>query len=83
MKKPEHMLKEYVKTLSDENLKFIHTRYASLCQGDRAEILSIFSKNEEVDRWLRGADSAGDLFDMLDYLRDFVEREYKRRLSQR
>ena len=79
MKKTDAVLKEYVRGLSDEDLRFLNSRFQQLLCGDRAEIADILFKDKDVDRWLASATSAEDWFDMLDVVGQNVVREAKRR----
>jgi len=81
MKKTDAVLKEYVRGLSDEDLRFLNTRFQHMLCGDRAEIAEILSKDKDVDRWLASATLAEEWFDMLEIMGQSVVREAKRRYA--
>jgi hypothetical protein len=82
MKKPESLLKEYAQRLSEENLKFVNGRLTQRLSGDLPEVLNFFSNNNDMDRWLSSAKNSWELFDMLDALHKFVDKEYSTRFGE-
>ncbi len=79
MKKPENMVREYVRRMSDEDLKFVNSRLNQRLSSDLAEVLQYFSRANEMDRWLASAKEATELYDMIDMIQSFVEKESSRR----
>ena len=81
MKKQEQFLKEYFYRLSDENLKVLHSRLNFRYSGDLSEVLNYVCNNKEIDRWLGTANSPKDLYEMLDFMHENVNKEYKKRFE--
>ncbi len=81
MKKPESLLKEYARRLSDEDLKYLGTRFQALLKGDRADIADFLSRDRSLDQWLSNSKSALEWFDMIDAIGDFVLKEHKKRFN--
>jgi hypothetical protein len=79
MKRNHDTVKEYVRGLNEEELKFLYARYAQRLGGDIAEATEYLQKNPEIDRWLAGAGSSGDFFARLDHIDALVQGEFKRR----
>ncbi len=55
MKKPDTLVREFVRRISDEDLRFLNTRFRQLLEGDRAQIANILSQDKEIDKWLAAA----------------------------
>jgi hypothetical protein len=83
MKKPENMVREYVRRLSDEDLKFINGRLNQRLSNDLSEVLNYLSRANEMDRWLASAKGASELYDMVDMVHSFVEKEGGRRYNNK
>lgn len=83
MKKPEILLKEYVRRLNESDLSNLHKWYGYSQSGGKAEIVNSFSNDREMDKWLSSAASANELFDMIDFAGDYVRREYQWRNNER
>jgi hypothetical protein len=81
MKKPNALLSDYVSRLSDEQVKDLGQRLSQRLCGDYAEVAQFLQADQEVDKWLRTADSATKWFEMVDKIADFVNKEQKRRES--
>ena len=81
MKKTDALLREYVKILSEDQLRWLNTRYTQALFGDRAEITECLSTDRELDKWLQSANGADELFNLLDQMGEFVKKEAKKRLS--
>lgn len=79
MKRSDAMLKEYVATLTEDQLYHANTRFAQKLCGDRAELAEIIQDINSVNKWLLGAKSADEWFNMFDLLGDYVKREVIRR----
>ena len=78
-KRMKNVLKEYVKKLSDDGLKFINLRLSQRVGGDVAEAVEFLQQHPEMDRWLASAGSASDFFDMVDLVDATVQQEVRRR----
>jgi hypothetical protein len=70
---------EYASTLSDEDLRWLGLRLVERMAGDVAEVLDFMSKNAKMDGVLQSANSAWDLYDLCDKIREVVAKECKRR----
>ena len=75
MKKVDNMLKSYVSGLVDEDVRYLYARLAQRLSGDLPDAISFLSDNYEVDKWMKSAKSSDELYDMVDYVQKFVERE--------
>ncbi len=76
MKNVDNALKEYVSCLSDDDLRFLSSRYSQMLCGDRAEILVVLSRAKEIDKWLGSATGVVELFDMVDKIGELVMETY-------
>lgn len=81
MKRQDQFLKEYFYRLSDDNLKVLHSRLSFRYSGDLPEVLNYVCNNKDVDRWLSTANSSNDLYNMIDSMSDFVNKEYQKRFE--
>jgi hypothetical protein len=81
MKKPDTLIREFVRRISDEDLRFLNSRFRQNLEGDRASIANLLSQDKEMDRWLASALSANEWFGMLDLIGPQVSKEWKRRMS--
>jgi hypothetical protein len=79
MKKPNALLREYVSSLSDVELRDLGQRFSQRLCGDYAEAAQMLQRDREVDQWLRTAESATNWFEMVDRTAEAVTREQKRR----
>lgn len=83
MKRPDIYLKEYCQRLSDENLKFLHSRFSQNLSGDAEEILGFLSNVREIDKWLITAETHDDFYDMIDLVQYAVTKEHERRSNSK
>jgi hypothetical protein len=79
MKKPEVYLKEYCTRLSEDNLKKLYCSLNQRMSGDLADALVFMGTTKEMDKWFSSAGSSTELYDMIDMVGDFVNKEYKKR----
>lgn len=79
MKKTDVFLKECVAKLSDDDLEFIVSRLDQNLIGDFSDCLDVLSKNYEIDRMLRSANSVDEFYDIVDQISDSVYKELNRR----
>lgn len=79
MKKIENVLKEFVRKLSDEDLRYLSVRSTQSLSGDKAELAEFLAKERSIDNWLSSASSCVEWFDMVDMVGDFVKKENSRR----
>lgn len=74
-------VKEYVRKVSDDDLRFLHMRLTQRIGGDVAEAIEFLQRYQELDHWLCLAKTANDFFDMVDVLDAGMQSEMKRRFS--
>ena len=79
MKNVDSSLREYVRRLSDEDLRFLYDRFSANLSGDRPQILDLLATNKEADRWLSTAADSTDFFERLDVIGDLITKEHLRR----
>jgi hypothetical protein len=79
MKKPEVYLKEYCARLSDDNLKKLQLSLSQRMSGDLAEALIFLGSVREMDKWFSSAESSSELYDMIDAVAEYVNKEHRRR----
>jgi hypothetical protein len=77
--KGHEIIREYAKKLSDDELRYLNIRLTQRIGGDIAEAVECIQSNQEMDRWLSGASSASDFFDMVDQVDGYIQQEVKRR----
>jgi len=83
MKNCENSVREYVRRLSEDDLRFVNSRLGQQLFGDRAEACMFLAQNREIDRWLSSANTANEFYDGLDLIADFADRECARRFDKR
>lgn len=83
MKKPETLVNEYVRRLSDDDLRHIAMKLSQRVAGDRADCALIFERDREVNRWLQSANGADDWFEMVDTIGVAASDELDRRIANR
>ena len=71
---------EYASSLSDEEVRNLASILNENPTGDLSEGLEIMSKNPEMDLVLASAESAQQLWDLLDKVRDIILKESKRKI---
>jgi len=74
-------IKEYVRKLTDDDLRFLHMRLSQRIGSDLAEAIDLLQRNAEVDHWLSLSKSATDFYDMIDAVDVAVQNEVKRRFT--
>ena len=79
MKKLDSILKEYMGRLNVDTLKYLAIRLEDRVSGDLAEALDVVSKNSEIDKWLRSAETCDEFYDLVDTLQEYVCRELNKR----
>jgi len=82
MKNSDTLLREYVRRLTDEDLRFIFSRFSQMLFGDRAEIVEFLSETRDIDRYLQAATSSFELFNMVDQVGELAQKEYARRFEK-
>lgn len=82
MKKKDSILREYVRALSEEDIKFLCSRLSHTYGrrgGDVAAAVEFVEQSIDVDKLLGSAKDANGLYDIVDELQEYSEREMKRR----
>ena len=82
MKSLEIYLKEYCARLSEDNLKKLCFSLNQRMSGDLGDALNFMALNKEIDKWFSSANSVTELYDMIDIVGDFVNKEYKKRCEK-
>lgn len=70
---------EYVSTLSEEDLRALGLRLVEKLSGDLPEVLNKMSENAKMDAVFHAANSAWELYELCDKVREVVAKECKRR----
>lgn len=70
---------EYAASLSEETLRLLTLRLAEKLFGDIAEALEEMSYDRRMDVVLASAESADELFTLLDQIREIIQKECKRK----
>lgn len=84
MKKKDSVLREYVRALSEEDLKFLCSRLSHTYGrrgGDVPHVVEFVQESAEMDRLFGSARDADHLYDLVDELQEYSEREIKRRIA--
>ena len=77
--KYNNIIKEYLKTLNDEELKSLNSRLTQRLGGDVGEATEMMQRHPEMDRCLLLAKTADDFFDIIDQVDELAQQEAKRR----
>jgi hypothetical protein len=80
MKKTDVLLKEYVVGLNTECLKNLSVSLDQRMGSDLADALNTIANHQELDRWLSSSKSCEELYDMIDKVQEYVDRELNKRL---
>ena len=72
-------VKEYVRRLSEDDLRKVATKLAYKVAGDRSECALIFERDKDINRWLCSATGADDWFDMVEVIEEAAQEEQARR----
>jgi hypothetical protein len=83
MKRPDSFLREYARSLPDENLYFLHMRFQQNLCGDLSEIATIMQSNYNIDKWLNSADTVEEWFGMLDLVSNQIKQEVERKAAEK
>lgn len=73
------VVKEYVSSLSDDDLSVIVERLTQPVCGDRADVSVLFQKDKELDKWLCKAKGSEDWFDRVDLIEEMAKLELDKR----
>jgi hypothetical protein len=72
-------VKEFVGSLSDDDLKFYHMRLDQSFYGDIAEVLDELQEETSVDDWLKSAGCVDEFYHLVDLLFQQLDIEISRR----
>lgn len=70
---------EYSSSLFDEDLRYVAPKLTEKLCGDLAEALEFMSKNPKMDKVFSSAESGQTLFDLVDYVKEVLSKECKKR----
>lgn len=80
MKKDRNtILSEFVRSLSEDDLKLVASRLVERYSGDLSEALNFLSRHKRIDGVFKSAKSANDLYDLCDLVADIAQKECDRR----
>lgn len=79
MKKKDVVLREFARSLPDDDIRFICFRLGERKSGDLGEVVEFIQQDPEVDRVLASADNADALYDLIDEIDEYLAREWNRR----
>lgn len=83
MKKKDSILREYVRLLTEEDLKFLCSRLSHTYGrrgGDVPAAVELIQQNPDMDRLFGAAKDSSHLYDLVDETQEYAEREIKRRI---
>lgn len=81
VKRVSDPIKDFVKSLSDENLLFLNITMSRKIGSDLADSLTYLQKNPNVDDWLKTANNWQDFFNMIDYVEYCTHHEIRKRAN--
>lgn len=81
MKNPDNFIKDYVVNLNEEDLKFLYSRLSERLLGDISEAINFLDKNNDFSKWFYSAKGSNDVYDMVDKVFKFVEKEHSKRFQ--
>lgn len=81
MKKTQYndLLKEYVRRLNDDDLRFLSLRLGQRLGGDVGDAVEFLQRHPDIDRWFDNATTAADFYDMVDLVDNSVQMEARKR----
>lgn len=79
MKKKDTVLREFARSLSDDDLKWVYSRLNQRLGGDLGDAMEALQTNPEVDRLLASVNDADSFYDLADETGEYLERELRKR----
>ncbi len=76
------VLKNFVRSLSDDDLMYILFRLDERKSGDVGEAVEKIEQEIEIDQFLGFSKDAWTLYDAIDEIHEYIGREWQRRDSQ-
>jgi hypothetical protein len=84
VKSVDHQVKECVKKISEEHLRWLSIRFGERCGSDLADALMLIHESYgDLNRILTNAPSADVVFDVTDIIDRLIQEELKRRSNFR
>lgn len=80
-KTTETIIRDYVRNLSEEDLRFLSLRLSQRLGGDMGEAIEKIQSNVEINRILEVASGANNFFDLIDMTEDAIQQEYRKRFA--
>jgi hypothetical protein len=77
--KKQDVVREFVRGLSDEELRFLQTRLSQRLNGDLGEAATMMQGFPSLDKWLVEAASHHEFFARMDHIEAMVQGEVKKR----
>lgn len=81
MKNQNSVFKDYVSSLNEEDLRAIYDRLLYRFSGDLGEVINQIDKNKDIAKFFHSAKGPDEMYDILDSIFSFVEKEYKKRFE--
>lgn len=78
-KKTGDVVRDFIKNLSEDDARFVQTRLVQRLGGDVGEVVEFMQRFPEMDEFLRGANSADEMYARLDHIEAIVQGESKKR----
>lgn len=70
---------EFAASISEEELKWLTQRLSERFSGDLPEALDFMSKHKGMDNIFNSAETADELFETCDEVRDLLQRECRKK----
>lgn len=81
MKKIDLVLKDYFNKMSSDDLKLTASKLDLRIGSDVADVLNLVSMHLDINKWLLSSKTNDELYDMLDTMMEYVDRELNKRES--
>ena len=82
-KKKESVLREFARSLNDEDLRFVGSRLYQRYGGDLGEVVEFLQTFNDLDRYFSQAKDANDIYDIVDEIARYIEAEVTERDDER
>lgn len=81
MKNPETIIKEYVSSLNEEDLRFLFSRLSERMSGDLGEAINHMDKCNDIAKWFHTAKNSDEFYSMIDKISKVIEKEHNKRFE--
>ena len=81
MKNQQIVFKDYVSSLNEEDLKQTYEKIVDRFSGDIGDVVNHIDKNKDISKFLHSTKNADEIYDIVDDLFPYVEKEYKKRFE--